>query len=261
MKIQLLEAIYKSSTCLTEEEFRQYLDGSIQKSTMQKVELHLLDCDLCTDALDGYRGLGITKPSVSLPNTFFDSELSKNVEKSPNAKIRTLPRLLLRVAAMISILLVSYFTFFRAPSFEQLYHTYYEAYASDIPLTQRSATNLHSINPNFEQGLKEYNNANYSGSLIHFEKAVVQEPENFSIQFFTGISCMEVGQFPQAIEYFKAVKEADSLYSEKANWFLALSFIKIGEKENAIKCLDEVIASNNYKGQEAKKLKRKLIQG
>jgi tetratricopeptide (TPR) repeat protein len=257
MNKALLEAIYIPDTCLSEEDLSKYLNGELDALARKRVETHLIDCELCSDAVDGFRESDLTFSASRVP--FSVSQIvddSVKIEKE-NLKIRPIYRALIRIAAIGSLLFVSYFTFFRAPSYDQLYAKYYSVYQVDIPLLSRGDSGTSALT-GFEQGLIEYKKGNYTQSLVFFEKSILAEPNNSAINFFSGLACMQNSQFDKAIGFLQTAREADSLYSVKACWYLALSYLKLGEKENALSQLDNLIAQGGYKIEEARKLRNKI---
>jgi anti-sigma factor RsiW len=47
------QTIFQVSNCLGREELRAYLEDPISAEDRRRVENHLLDCPLCSDALEG----------------------------------------------------------------------------------------------------------------------------------------------------------------------------------------------------------------
>lgn len=46
--------IFSSTTCLSENDLRGYAENSLSEQDKLRVEKHLVDCELCSDALEGY---------------------------------------------------------------------------------------------------------------------------------------------------------------------------------------------------------------
>jgi TonB family protein len=53
MSEELKHKLYTSTECISEEVMYQYIDKKLSSSEEHKVERHLLDCELCSDALEG----------------------------------------------------------------------------------------------------------------------------------------------------------------------------------------------------------------
>ena len=54
----------KNRNCLELEEIRLYVQGEISSSKAHSIESHLLGCELCNDAVEGFRVQGFTKADI-----------------------------------------------------------------------------------------------------------------------------------------------------------------------------------------------------
>jgi TonB family protein len=55
MNIELKHKIYSASDCITEQTMFDYIDGKLSSKEEHVVEKHMIDCELCSDALEGLR--------------------------------------------------------------------------------------------------------------------------------------------------------------------------------------------------------------
>jgi hypothetical protein len=49
----MINNIFKASACLTEAELKAYISQKLEGEELHRVECHLLDCELCSDAVEG----------------------------------------------------------------------------------------------------------------------------------------------------------------------------------------------------------------
>lgn len=70
-----------------------------------------------------------------------------------------------------------------------------------------------------------YNKKRYNDAIPFFE-TVLQNKKTPEIQFFYGVSLLEESHYLKAEAIFKKLKAGDSLYKEKATWYLALCKLK-----------------------------------
>ena len=71
-----IKHIFNHSSCLTAHEIEQYVSGTLNEKEIRRVELHLADCPMCSDEIDGYT---LLKDKNSLP--IIISELHKQADK------------------------------------------------------------------------------------------------------------------------------------------------------------------------------------
>ncbi|NOZ34066.1 MAG: hypothetical protein GXO80_02070 [Chlorobi bacterium] len=77
--------IFNQSSCLTSREVEQYVSGTLNAEELRRVELHIADCPMCSDEIDGYT---LLKDKKTLPN-IIDS-LNEKIDKSATAS-KTIP--------------------------------------------------------------------------------------------------------------------------------------------------------------------------
>ncbi len=68
--------IFTETGCLSREQIIQYRDGLLRRSDMHRVERHLIDCDLCSEALEGLAMVTDIAAMEEISNRF-----SKKIEK------------------------------------------------------------------------------------------------------------------------------------------------------------------------------------
>jgi predicted anti-sigma-YlaC factor YlaD len=58
--------INKYDSCLTREEMVHYLNGDLSDSEQHRIENHLLECELCDDAMTGLEGMADKSQIIAL---------------------------------------------------------------------------------------------------------------------------------------------------------------------------------------------------
>ena len=79
-----LKSIIDNSDCLPEKQMLLYIQGKLNSVEQNKVERHLLDCELCSDALEGLRLIPAEnlKETIALLNQQIDNRVKqKEVKK------------------------------------------------------------------------------------------------------------------------------------------------------------------------------------
>ncbi len=254
----LQKQIFKPTACVSQEELRQYLSGDINREGLRRVEDHLLDCPLCSDAVDGFEATG--EHATDDLEDFESFRRKLPVESS--AKVRQLNpsgylRQAIAIAAMLVVGAVAYFSYFQAPTGPQLYAKYYNPYKNDIPTSLRRP-GLSEVDPNFAQALNSYSDRKFGQANLLFERALQTEPDNEAAKFFAGLSNLEANEMEKASAYLSTVANGTGVYAKKAAWYLILCDLKSGKKEEAKARLDQFIETGNIMVVEAKSLREKL---
>jgi hypothetical protein len=257
MNGNILHKLYETSPCLSEQEVRDYLAGKSSGAGLHRVENHLLDCPLCSDAVDGAELAGLS----ALPVLENFSSFKKKLPELQEAKIRRLTpgKILARAAAIAAVVVlgaVAYLNLGQAPSGEKLYAQYYSFYENDIPLTRSGDTA--ALNPAFSTALNDYSSRRFSQSIANFEKAIEEEPDNDAAYFFAGMACLEAKEWDKACQHLDGARKSGGAYASKAAWYLALAYLKIGKREEAKQVLEEFAKNGGSKAGEAQALMAKI---
>lgn len=244
----LLNDIFKTTECLSSTDIQNYLQGQANPANKRRVEEHLLDCPLCSDAVEGFESV---TTNIALPEDF--ATFRKKLPGAGEGQVRRLRpgTVLLRVAAVAAILVASYFTLIQSATPNHLFGQYFTSYRLDIPIDRRSSDAVPSLNAPLQTALKLYADSQYAACIQPFEKAIIVEPENEAAHFFAGLACLETGQFEKASGFLRSIEDGAGNYAAKATWYLALARLRSGDLTTAKELLKEIKAGHGFKQQEA----------
>ncbi len=254
----LQKLTFKPAACVSQEELRQYLSGDMNRQGLRRVEDHLLDCPLCSDAVDGFEASG---EHATDDVEDFDS-FRRKLPLTSTDNIRQLQpgsglRRAIAVAAVLVVGAVAYFSFSQAPTGPELYAKYYDNYENDIPVSLRRP-GLSDVDPNFAQALNSYTEHKYSQANMLFGRAIQAQPDNEAARFFAGLSLLESNQTEKASSYLSTVANGTGVYAKKAAWYLIMCDLKADNKASAKERLDKFIETGEIMVVEAKSLRDKL---
>ena len=128
----------------------------------------------------------------------------------------------------------------------------------DASLTRNSSTE-------FQKAIGLYYEKNYKGANLLFEKLLVSEngSKKTDVIFYYGSSCLESSKnnpnnkelLKKASELFGTiVKKPSSPLYEEAIWYLAITYLKMGRKNESIELLEEIVEAKGFKNDEAEGL-------
>lgn len=81
------------------------------------------------------------------------------------------------------------------------------------------------VNQNLKLAQDAFNSKNFKKAIPYFE-TVLKESKSPEIQYFYAVSLLEDNQFPKAETNLLELKSRNSIYKNKATWYLALSKLK-----------------------------------
>lgn len=138
---------------------------------------------------------------------------------------------------------------------EQLFDRYYRSYEPNT--TYRSADN--ELNSDLVMAMQFYENREYHEALKVFERILVSDPSRIGLNFYSGVSQMEIKDYERAGKSFgKVIDDRYNMYMEQAEWYLSLCYIITEQDVKASHLLEKIINDNGYYQKEARGILRKL---
>lgn len=139
---------------------------------------------------------------------------------------------------------------------ENLYATYYQP----SELSNQRSSNSGSLNKSFENALIAYSKKDYKKAILIFEETI-NDPAFSSVDegiLYLGISNLELNQTEIALSHFTSIN-ADSYFSEEADWYIALSLLKLNRIDETKEILHKIaVDSRHYKQKLAIELLKKI---
>ncbi|HRQ49935.1 MAG TPA: hypothetical protein PLR74_05330 [Agriterribacter sp.] len=134
------------------------------------------------------------------------------------------------VAASVIVLVVAgAWLLFREPENEKLFAAYYKP---DPGLPVGMGGN--SSNYIFYDGMVDYKEGNYTVAIEKWKSVGDRYAYTDTLNYYLGLACMGAGNMEQAVQYLGKVFEKDSSpYTQKAIWYQALAYIKLGNNAAA----------------------------
>lgn len=247
-----MKPLFQNHECLSEQDVRDYLNEKLTEERRFYIENHLLDCPLCSDAVEGYEWmeeapvLSTSTPAVQ-PVKVIDFQRS----------------FWMRAAAAAALLVVSLFGLsqLQGNADQQLFAEAFVAYESDLSVIVRGAATPPKapVEPELEAGALAFEQGNFKSSIPAFEQYLKNNPDNQLVRFHLGVAQLEVNQLEHAIENLSKVLEQSKTYQREAGWYLGLALLKNGKRAKATQVIEVLIAQGPGRYyEEAKRLHSKL---
>ena len=251
-----MKKILTSSECLSEELLQAYLKEQLDEEQRYKVENHLLDCPLCSAAVEGF---------AQHYNFDADEQLAELQRARPQEsplRVARLPRRLPwfnRIAAAMLLLVIAAAAvlYWQSQHNERLYQAYYESPGGELLAALRSGST--SEQSDFTQAIALFNEERYAESLPYFDAYLAAGPEDAAAQFYAGIALLETGQPAAAADHLRTVRINSEEFYEEASWYLILANVRMEETKEAKDLLGELLQyKNGYYQKQAEELLERL---
>lgn len=243
-----MKPIFQTHQCLTEGNIEGYLSDRLSKEERHRMENHMLDCPLCSDAVEGYDLLRA-------------DELLEKESAGQTPRLRILNWRFFSAAAAVLVLLAAVVWIYpKQYDKDQLFASYYASYNSDLDIRFRqTGIEASPADTPLTRGLQAYAAQDFSRSISQLEDFLKENPNHLVSRFYLALAQMEEGQDAAAIMNFDAVQTAQQEYWEESTWYLALLHVKGNQPEKARVLLDALISPGNGRYYEnAKELLSKL---
>ncbi len=229
---------------LTYKEIQMYLSDKLNTKQRFGVENHLLDCPLCSGAVEGF---------ANSKNTGEDTQALKKLTKeitltTQKESISIWP---LKVAASLMLLLAIFYTS-RPESVTQ-------KYAANLQEEFAYGDRMGRNESQFQKALKLCENEDYNSCINYLNSCLEETPGNTGLKFYLGLAEFGKKNFENAILNFNTIDKNSSYYDD-ACWYLILAHIENGEKTKAISLLKQYTIKNptGFYTEDAEELKRDL---
>jgi TolA-binding protein len=138
---------------------------------------------------------------------------------------------------------------------QKLFSKYYEPFNAVSDIT-RGISSGGSIS--FNRAIENYKSGDYLAAETGFSKAMLNETTSLSPSFFLGITEIQLGNYPGAIDLLGGVASRQGEYTKEARWYLGLAYLKSGNKLKASECFELLARSPGFYKDRSEKILRRL---
>jgi len=249
-----MNEILTNSACLNPEQIRNYLNEDIDKDQRFDVENHLLDCPLCTDAVEGFANSQNHKleelPTLDFLNA---AEVSEVTTPAPAIvkKLSTRRNWAMRIAAsllLLSIPLGSYL-YWQSNETERIIAANFVEESNPLIGALRSGNNSLITGTTLQNGLNAYQNKEFDVSLNILSNVLNTEPNNVLANYYSGMSAAKLKNWPVAERQLKITRINAPDYYDEATWQLIAVYLSQDKMKEADNLLYEVVENDKSRYQ------------
>lgn len=189
----------------------------------------------------------------------FNEELKQKLreateEKTPFQVIKMKQRLILSLAASLSILIMaSYFLLYNVKSSEEVFMAYYEPYMNVANPSSRGGQQ--GINKAFQL----YDQQDFEAAANAFKEALKQAPGDDSMRFYMAVSLISIGEASEAASILEDMSiDEEGLYFEPSQWYLGMAYLRKGEKDQAKVQFEVIVNKESSYAEKAKAILSEL---
>ncbi len=225
----------------------QYLSGELKEDEKKEFETQLKTDRELQAAYELHLGVEAAMKSSEL--LAMKGQLEKIHEEStkPDPKPGIISYYLhhksFRAAAAIIIIfaigIVAIWMAARSKTPEQLFHEFYEPF--DL-ITEYDSL-VWNVKPDlFKEAHTAYMSKNYNKAFQLFENIIDDHNDHYHAYLFGGLAAIELRKFTIATKYLAHIIKSDyAILKDHAEWYLGLTYLKHGKKEEARRLMCDLI--------------------
>lgn len=233
---------------------QRYLDGDLGEDEKSAFEAKMEADALLQEQVGAYRLLGA---GIRFQKREENWEKIRELE-SDTASTFNLRRILFSnwqyAAAGLAVLLAATFFIYKLlitqEDLQQLYAENFSPYPALIHAPVRGVEEPKTVEG---KAYAAYSNEEYE-EAIDFFQIILKEKEDPFVRFYMGNAFLVSGKYKEAIIAFESVLQADTILIDQSKWYLGLSFLAEGDKENALIVLKELSAGSSTYSKKAESI-------
>jgi len=192
---------------------------------------------------------------VDFETSLAESRAQQTLSKYRSNKI-VVRKITLRIAAAASLAIFMtvsalLLTTNSDADFAGLYNQYYSPYPADVLRTAPD-----NAQEPYQQALKAYSEGDYNKAILLFNSIPLEGVSN-SFYLYKGITAMELGKYPLAIELFNKL-DKDVILKHEGMWYESLCYLGMEDEKATRSALNEIIQVDGYYKNRAATLLRKI---
>lgn len=260
-----MEESLKPRACLSLIELEHYVSGTISDDQILDIENHLLDCPLCSDAIEGFEPIIAAQEDISHDLSSITKQLEQKTASHDDPVVRSPLQLnwLNRVAAILLLGIVGYavFYYYTESLPERLADQYFILPPNKYAAMRSGPLTYETLNTDLKTAIAHYHAQQYQKSLPYFSSYLVQAPDDKDARMMYTIALFEVDQLNHAEQQLRYIKQLPEGNSEIVQWYLALVYLAQYEPEKAMPLLKTLSEYSPVYGLQAAEIMRKLKKG
>lgn len=192
------------------------------------------------DLFNAYQSMEFDAQKIKL------KQLEVNLKPSKPSRSGSLGWALIGIMLMISLALL-YFINRGQNETDLLYASYYKPYPNVVSPIQRSTGVEYDVFQLYELG-------RYDEALVGYEDPISENEE-----FYKALTMMASNQFENCKTIFENIITVESKYAKAAEWYLALTYLKLEDKTNCINILQKIEVEKTHPYQRNAAILRRKI--
>lgn len=239
-----MNKLLNNTTCLKPEQIRAYLSEDLNEDQRFDVENHLLDCPLCSDAVEGFANNNNIDDLPELD--FLEPKQATTPTPTIIKKLPARKNWAMRIAASLLLLSIPIggYLYWQSNETERILAANFVEEDNPLIGALRSGDNSLITNTELQNGLEAYQNKQYNISLEILTNVLNTDPENLLANYYRGLAAAKLKNWPVAEKQLKITRINSIDYFDEATWQLIATYLSQNKLMEAEELLYEVVEND-----------------
>ena len=243
-----MEKFFSATKCLGQADVQKYLKAQLNEQERFTVENHLLECPLCSDAVEGFANHYNFDEDTELEE--IQELITQNASLNTTPIVRNLPKRQfsfnrIAAAALMLLLPIAGLMYWQAGNNSQLATSFSPIKDNTVLADLRASEAINFQNPHLQKGMVAYDLKQYQESLSYYQLALAEEPENTLAVFFSGVVSLELGKTKEAIAFLTSSRLNDERLYDQSTWYLVMANLTLKNNAEAKLLLNDLLKNKN----------------
>lgn len=227
------EAMFgRTSSCLSLDDIFLYIFDKLDPDRKHAIEAHLVQCPLCSDAMEGAREYMIhweTDASIETPGIKTYKRPGKRAHWPKYRRIYAVAALIILAAGLHQI-------YYKHPSHEALFRQYFRPYVNTVIILRNNA----EPEP-LQMAMAAYAAEDYESALNQLEDILSDSCADYRVYLYAAISALMLDKNQKAIDRLdSALQLKPGAERDVILWHLGLARLRAGNTEKAVRRFSEL---------------------
>jgi len=232
--------IFFKTDCLTFDQLVAYKAGKLTKKQNHYVECHLIDCEFCSEALEGVEKIKDIKKSKATIKRV-NRKIRKKIYRSENERRLLYKHRYIAIAATFLGIITTLFFIGSNNKADELFAKHFELYPNLIPIVRGETEE--SL---FIHAMQAYETGHFLQAEWIFKQVSETDDKYLLATFYLGIIALKNEEYSRSSYLFHKVLESQKRNLRiHAKWYLVLNYLKTNNFSKCRSLLIELINSHS----------------
>jgi hypothetical protein len=243
-----ISEILGHTDCPSIKKLISYKKDELPRSEMHEIEKHLIDCEICSDVLEGLCRVKDLQKMDSIVNSI-NEKVKRRIDRKQKSQNKIVKYIVISAACLSTFFIFNLFNSEKSIA-DRVFDTHFSLYPNLFPIQRGDDQN--SL---FIKGMQAYESSNLTEAKSYLTQ-VKKTEENYDIaSFYLAVIYLKEDNLQQAKPLFQnTIDKKNEVLIIPSKWYLALTYLRLNEIELMNTVLQDLQNSNSIYSNPSKEI-------